>query len=111
MIRTQIQLRDDQSARLQRLAEEEGCSVAELIRQSVDELLLGRGVTAGRASRAAALRVIGLGRSGSSDVSARHDEYLEEAYSSVQGLDTSGGPGGRPTAAPDAAAEREPGSA
>lgn len=80
MIRTQIQLREDQSKRLQQLAAELGCSVAELIRQSVDRLLDSQAVPAQQASRLSALKVIGWGASGLKDVSARHDEYLAASY-------------------------------
>ena len=39
MIRTQIQLTEEQAQRLKTLAAEQGKSVAELIRQSVDETI------------------------------------------------------------------------
>jgi len=81
MIRTQIQLTEQQSARLKAAAARRGVSVAELIRQSVDALF-ARGLDRspedlyGRAARAA-----GRFRSGAHDVSVKHDEYLSEAYS------------------------------
>ncbi|OHD22946.1 MAG: hypothetical protein A2064_10240 [Spirochaetes bacterium GWB1_66_5] len=81
MIRTQIQLTEEQSARLKAAAARRGVSVAELIRQSV-EALLSRGDERSpddlyrRAARAA-----GKYRSGTRDGSVRHDEYLSEGYS------------------------------
>jgi hypothetical protein len=39
MIRTQIQLTEEQARRLKAMAAERGTSVAELIRQGVDDLL------------------------------------------------------------------------
>ena len=41
MIRTQIQLTDEQSKRLKAMASDEGVSVAELIRRSVDQYTQG----------------------------------------------------------------------
>lgn len=79
MIRTQIQLREDQSVRLQRLAGECGCSVAELIRRSVDRFLERKETPGDCGSRLSALVPVGCGHSGSPDVSARHDHYLAQA--------------------------------
>lgn len=81
MIRTQIQLTEEQSARLKAAAARRGVSVAELIRQSVDALLSRSAERSlddlyRRASQAA-----GRHRSGWRDVSVRHDEYLSGAYS------------------------------
>ncbi len=66
--------------------------MAELIRRSVDGLLSAKAVPAARVSRAGALRVIGFGGSGAKDVSARHDEYLLQAY---LGVSTDDGPDAR----------------
>lgn len=80
MFRTQIQLTDEQSQDLKKLAAERRTSVAELIRQAAEDLLrqtslLGRSE---RKERAAA--VAGRFRSGKQDISAEHDDYLAEAY-------------------------------
>ncbi len=81
MVRTQIQLTEEQSARLKEQARREGVSTAELIRRSVDRLLEQvSGPGAAGTGRLAALRIIGLFDSGLTDVGARHDDYLEEAY-------------------------------
>jgi hypothetical protein len=85
MVRTQIQLTEKESAALKDAARRSGLSVAELIRQCVDRFL----AEAGRegppvADRLSALQVVGRFRSGLSDVSARHDDYLVEAYQAAE---------------------------
>lgn len=78
MIRTQIQLTEEQLRRLRALAAARGVSVAELIRQSVDTVAPARGVSA-QTRRQRAIAVAGRFRSGQRDVSAEHDRYLAEA--------------------------------
>jgi predicted DNA-binding protein len=81
LIRTQIQLTEEQSQRLQREARRSGRSVAEVIRQSVEAYLdQEQGRALGAPSRETAAQVAGLFHSGKSDVAARHDDYLDEAY-------------------------------
>ena len=81
MIRTQIQLTEEQSRRLQQEARRSGKSVAEVIRRSVDTYLdEASDRAAGLPTREAAAQVVGLFHSGKSDVAARHDDYLDEAY-------------------------------
>ncbi len=77
MIRTQIQLEERQAAALRRLAAEQRVSIAELIRRAIDESLLQRGD--GHARYRRALSVVGKARSGTSDVSRRHDDYFAES--------------------------------
>ncbi len=79
MVRTQIQLTKEQAEALKNAAAMRGVSMAELIRQSVDRLLEDAGGTSSRELRARAASVAGRFRSGASDVSLRHDEYLSEA--------------------------------
>ncbi len=81
MIRTQIQLTEDQAVRLRGEARRSGQSVAELIRQSIDRYLeQGAGSPAGAVSRLSALEVTGRFRSGQSDIAIKHDDYLDESY-------------------------------
>lgn len=56
-------------------------SLAGIIRKMVDEHLLGKGVPApaAQARRKAALSLMGLGKSGVSDVSENTDAYLARA--------------------------------
>jgi plasmid stability protein len=81
MIRTQIQLSEDQAARLKSAAARRGVSIAELIRQGVEAILAyetgpSREELARRAAYAA-----GRFRSGLHEVAARHDDYLGGAFS------------------------------
>lgn len=81
MIRTQIQLTEEQSTTLKKLAEQENVSVAELIRRSVDSYLEEHDVITEEERRRRLLSVIGIGHSGLSDLAENHDKYLVEAYS------------------------------
>lgn len=79
MIRTQVQLQEEQVRALKELASARGVSVAELIRQSVDALIRSaRGVDEAERRRRA-IAAAGRFRSGASDVSSEHDRYLAEA--------------------------------
>jgi predicted DNA-binding ribbon-helix-helix protein len=80
MVRTQIQLTEEQAAKLKRIAAERGVSMAELIREAVDRIP-DRNDRAERFDRA--IEVIRTSRfsdrEGKTDVSVRHDDYLVEA--------------------------------
>lgn len=80
MVRTQIQLTEEQALRLRHLARAEGVSIAELVRRGVEAILAtGEGPTEDeRWSRVR--RGFGRWRSGRSDVARRHDQYLAEAF-------------------------------
>jgi ribbon-helix-helix CopG family protein len=81
MVRTQIQLTEQQARRLRAQARERGVSLAEMIRQYVD-----RGIAEEHPDRAAmydrASRLVGrfVDRQGKRDVARRHDLYLDEAF-------------------------------
>jgi predicted DNA-binding ribbon-helix-helix protein len=77
MIRTQVQLTDDQARTLRKVAAERGVSVAAVIRQLVDEGL--RAPASARSARARA--AIGRFASGSNTVSRDHDRELDRAFS------------------------------
>lgn len=76
MVRTQIQLTDEQFRMLKQLSASTGRSMAELIREAVDRL----GPVTGVDRRARAIAAIGGFRSGSSDVSGSHDDELAKAF-------------------------------
>jgi predicted DNA-binding protein len=79
MIRTQIQLTEEQARRLKHLAAERGVSIATIIRESVDQTL-ERETREDRRTRAIrALRGSAF-RSGQPDVAERHDDYLAEDF-------------------------------
>jgi len=82
MERTQISLEPEQADRLRRLASERGVSMAHLIREAVDRTY-GSVLAPTRAELwARAMSAVGCGHSGLGDVSERHDDYLDEIYSS-----------------------------
>lgn len=80
MVRTQIQLTEEQARALKELALSQRTSMAELIRQSVDELLRREAGADAAERRRRAIDAAGRYRSGRSDVAGRHDDYLAEAY-------------------------------
>ncbi|NVM56792.1 MAG: ribbon-helix-helix protein, CopG family [Desulfobacterales bacterium] len=80
MIRTQVQLTEEQARALRDLASARQVSVAELIRQSVDALIRSLGEVDIKERRRRAIAAAGRFRSGASDISAKHDEYLAEAF-------------------------------
>lgn len=80
MIRRQVQLTDDQDARLRKLAAERKVSQSDLVRQAVDLLLRQADADSAEARRRRALDVVGRFSSGRSDVSIRHDDYLAEEH-------------------------------
>jgi hypothetical protein len=81
MIRTQVQLTEEQAQTLKMLAVERGSSVAELIRQSVNSFILQSIGVSTAERRKRAIAAVGRYSSGRSDISTQHDEYLAEAYS------------------------------
>lgn len=80
MVRTQIQLTEEQARLLKKLAAEQGVSVAELIREGVSEMLKDshRMDPAERVKRA--LEIAGRFHSRKTDISSKHDRYLHHAY-------------------------------
>lgn len=80
MIRTQIQLTEEQAQALRALAAARRTSVAELIRQSVDELLQNTVGIDVAERRRRAIAAAGRFHSGKTDISTNHDNYLVEAY-------------------------------
>ena len=80
MVRTQIQLTEDQAKAIKKIAAAQGVSVAELIRRAVDGAIKS-GVTMDTMERQKrAIEIVGEFRSGRRNVSKKHDEYLVEAY-------------------------------
>jgi len=80
--RVQIQLTTEQHQRLRDLALRRQASVAKLVRDFIDDGLR-RSTEPDRADAVRRfLASAGSGHSGHSDISRRHDDYLEEAYRS-----------------------------
>ena len=82
MLRTQVQLTQAQIHTLKRLATDRGVSMAELIRQSVDLFVRSAGLVDYGQQRSRAISASGRFHSGSSNIAATHDEYLDEAFRS-----------------------------
>jgi hypothetical protein len=80
MVRTQIQLTEAQFDALKARASAEGRSMADLIRAFVDDSLSSTGRPGPEERRRRALSAIGRLGKGPRDLSARHDDYLAEAY-------------------------------
>jgi hypothetical protein len=80
MFRTQIQLTEEQSQELKRLAVKRRVSVAELIREAAENLLRASSTPGRGDTRARALAAAGRFRSGSKDLSTEHDRHLAEIY-------------------------------
>ncbi len=80
MVRTQIQLTEDQAETLKRIAAERHVSIAGLIRQAVDSIISAGGTTSVEEKRKRALNIVGKFSSGKRDISDRHDVFLEEAF-------------------------------
>lgn len=78
MVRTQIQLTEQQARRLKQLAAARGRSMADLIRGSVDALLSQPEAHDDEAKRSRALRAAGRFRSGIRNLSSQHDRHLAD---------------------------------
>ncbi|MHC4972355.1 MAG: ribbon-helix-helix protein, CopG family [Planctomycetota bacterium] len=79
VIRTQVQLTEEQYRRLKRLAAERSLSLAEVVRRYVDRGLASEEQELEERWERAS-RVIGAFRSKERDLSTDHDRYLAEAY-------------------------------
>jgi hypothetical protein len=69
----QIYLRQDQMAALRQIAEQRGVSIAELVREGIDHLLVSLPV-----EDDPLLDIVGLGDSGLGDLAEKHDAYLAD---------------------------------
>jgi len=80
MVRTQIQLTEDQLKALKKLAVSRQLSVAELIRRAVDTMIKTSIAADPEDRMKRALKIAGRFSSGKSDVSKNHDAYLSESF-------------------------------
>ncbi|MHB8143727.1 MAG: ribbon-helix-helix domain-containing protein [Thermoleophilia bacterium] len=80
MVRTQIQITEVQARELKRLARQKKVSMAELIRESIDEMLRSKTTVSREELVQRSLAAVGKFRSGKGDISERHDDYLLEIY-------------------------------
>lgn len=81
MVRTQIQLTDEQARTLKELSLACGESVASLVRKAVDQLLI-----TGKPDQVALYRqagmIVGKYEAERSDIAVEHDRYLADAFDS-----------------------------
>jgi predicted transcriptional regulator len=80
MVRTQIQLTDEQAARLKEMAHESNESMAAIIRKALDGFLSTQQSPNRRSLYRQASGVVGKYSAGVHDVSIEHDRYLEEEF-------------------------------
>jgi hypothetical protein len=87
MIRTQVQLTEEQSQLVKTIAASEGVSLAEIIRRSIDQFIRMRRHVSQDEQRRRALAVVGKYASEAGNVSDKHDHYLAEIYGGQVGED------------------------
>ncbi len=81
MVRTQIQLTEEQFEAVRERASAEGRSMADVIRNLVDQLLASGAQPGLEERRRRAIAAIGcLGKKGPRDIARRHDDYLAKAF-------------------------------
>lgn len=80
MIRTQIQLPEQQVSTLKQLALQQHVSMAELIRRAIDLFTASPEAGNLQERRQRALAAAGRFHSGHDDIATRHDDYLAEAF-------------------------------
>jgi hypothetical protein len=79
MVRTQVQLTDEQYNALKELSQHNKESIAAIIRKAIDKLLLTRKPDRNALYRQAK-SIVGKYNSGIGDISVEHDRYLDEAF-------------------------------
>ena len=80
MLRTQIQLPEEQVAMLKKMAAADNKSMAEIIRQSVDFYAKHKSLDGNLQRRKQAMAAAGRFRSGIKDLSSSQDDYLTKDF-------------------------------
>ena len=80
MVRTQIQITEEQAKAVKRIALSRHVSVAELIRRAVDIMVKSSSVADPEERLKRAIEIVGKFRSGKHDIAKRHDNYLVDSY-------------------------------
>ncbi len=80
MVRTQIQLTEEQARAVKKIAAAQGVSSAEIIRRAVSALIRSSAEPDWKRRCSRALEAAGKFSSGKHDVSRKHDDYLTEAF-------------------------------
>ena len=81
MIRTQVQLTEEQYAALKEIVAKKKISMAELIRLGVEQIVAAKGDIREQERVQRALKAAGRFHSGINDLSFNHDSYLAEDLS------------------------------
>lgn len=84
MVRTQVQLTEEQVRWLRGMAAERGVSLAEVIREAVDEHLRRAAGPTRQELKRRAREIAGMFDSGTPDLVERLDDHLVEAYEAEQ---------------------------
>jgi hypothetical protein len=84
VLRTQIQLTEEQARALREMAAREGRSMADLIREGVEAIIRRRRRPDREELERRALEVVGRFSSGLPDVAERHDDYFAESIEDWQ---------------------------
>ena len=80
MVRTQIQLTEQQAKAVKTMSNVHGISTAEVIRRAINLLLESSYIAEEGETRARALKIVGRFCSGRQNISKNHDTYLAEGY-------------------------------
>ena len=80
MVRTQIQLTEEQARAIKKMAASRHVSGAELIRRAIDVMIKSGPAADPEERRKRAIDIAGKFSSGKSDVSKKHDKYLADAF-------------------------------
>ena len=81
MVRTQIQLTEEQARKVKKIATSRRVAMAEVIRDAVEGVIRSNAGTVSEERRTRAIEIVGKFRSGKKDVSTQHDAYLAKAWS------------------------------
>jgi len=80
MVRTQIQLSEQQFSDLKARAAKERVSISELVRQGITLILSSSWYSTTEERKSRAIEAAGAFHSGKGDLSTEHDKYLGEAF-------------------------------
>jgi len=80
MIRTQIQLTEEQAKAIKKIALSRRLPVAELIRRAVDTMIKSSSTADPEEKLKRAIEIVGKFSSGKHDIAGSHDKYLADAY-------------------------------